>query len=178
MLRGLHYQILNPLGKLVRVTAGEVYDVPVEMRRSSLTFGQWVGFTLSTENKHVAWIPPGFSHGFCVVSGSDEFLYKTTDYWYPEFERSLLSNDPVLSITWPNTDSPTLTAKDAAGVSCANAEFYEPEGSVSTVIRPKRRTTNSVGFAAAGCGLNIMGALQTQEYNLISEFMEEKMICN
>ena len=124
VLRGLHYQIQNPQGKLVRCTAGEVYDVAVDLRKSSPTFGQWVGFTLSAENKHLAWIPPGFAHGFCVTSDSAEFLYKTTDYWYPQFERSLLWNDPALGIQWPVSGPPTLAAKDAVGTPLANAETY------------------------------------------------------
>jgi hypothetical protein len=94
VLRGLHYQIEQAQGKLVRVTAGEVYDVAVDLRRSSPTFGQWVGFTLSAADKRMAWIPPGFAHGFCVTSESAEFLYKTTDYWSPAHERTLLWNDP------------------------------------------------------------------------------------
>lgn len=124
VLRGLHYQIQNPQGKLVRVIAGEVYDVAVDLRKSSLTFGQSVGFVLSAENKHMAWIPPGFAHGFCVTSESAEFLYKTTDYWSPEHERALLWNDPVLKIDWPLTASPTLASKDANGTPFAQAETY------------------------------------------------------
>lgn len=115
VLRGLHYQIQNPQGKLVRVIAGEVFDVAVDLRKSSPTFGKSVSFTLSAENKRMAWIPPGFAHGFCVTSESAEFLYKTTDYWSPEFERSLLWNDPALKVEWPLTAEPTLAAKDAAG---------------------------------------------------------------
>lgn len=115
VLRGLHYQIQNPQGKLVRVIAGEVFDVAVDLRKSSPTFGKSVSFTLSAENKRMAWIPPGFAHGFCVTSESAEFLYKTTDYWSPEFERSLLWNDPALKIDWPLTVEPILAAKDAAG---------------------------------------------------------------
>jgi dTDP-4-dehydrorhamnose 3,5-epimerase len=101
VLRGLHYQVEHAQGKLVRVTAGEVYDVAVDLRRSSPTFGQWVGFTLSAADKRMAWIPPGFAHGFCVTSDSAEFLYKTTDYWSPAHERTLLWNDPQLAIPWP-----------------------------------------------------------------------------
>ncbi|MEY4640288.1 MAG: hypothetical protein RLZZ227_282, partial [Pseudomonadota bacterium] len=116
VLRGLHYQIKQPQGKLVRVTAGEVYDVAVDMRRSSPTFGQWVGFMLSAENKRIAWIPPGFAHGFCVRSMTAEFLYKTTDYYSPEYERCLLWNDPALDIPWPlDGVEPQLSAKDKAG---------------------------------------------------------------
>lgn len=126
VLRGLHYQIRRPQGKLVRVVAGEVYDVAVDLRRSSPTFGQWVGFTLSAENKRMAWIPPGFAHGFYVTSESAEFLYKTTDFWCPEFERSLLWNDPAVGIGWPLMgESPKLAAKDAAGTPLAVSETYE-----------------------------------------------------
>jgi dTDP-4-dehydrorhamnose 3,5-epimerase len=125
VLRGLHYQIQNPQGKLVRVIAGEVYDVAVDLRKSSPTFGQSVGFVLSAEYKRMAWIPPGFAHGFCVTSDSAEFLYKTTDYWSPEFERSLLWNDPALKIEWPLTAEPTLAAKDAAGVVFDFCEKFE-----------------------------------------------------
>lgn len=124
VLRGLHYQILHPQGKLVRVVAGEVFDVAVDLRRSSPTFGKWVGFTLSAANRLQAWIPPGFAHGFCVTSDSAEFLYKTTDYWYPEFERSLLWNDPVLGINWPLDGEPKLAAKDAAGITLSTCETF------------------------------------------------------
>ena len=124
VLRGLHYQIVNPQGKLVRVVAGEVYDVAVDMRRSSPTFGQWTGQTLSAENKRMMWVPPGFAHGFCVVSEFAEFLYKTTDYWYPEHERSLLWNDAALNIPWPLSAAPVLAAKDQAGKPLDQAETY------------------------------------------------------
>ena len=124
VLRGLHYQILHPQGKLVRVIAGEVFDVAVDMRRSSPTFGKWVGFVLSSENKRMAWIPPGFAHGFCVTSETAEFLYKTTDYWYPEFERSLLWNDSTLDIQWPVKGSAVLSGKDADGKRLELAESY------------------------------------------------------
>lgn len=124
VLRGLHYQIEHAQGKLVRVTSGEVYDVAVDMRRSSPTFGQSVGMTLSARDKQMLWIPPGFAHGFLVVSEAAEFLYKTTDYWYPEFERSLLWNDPALGIAWPLVQAPTLAAKDAAGTPLGLADAY------------------------------------------------------
>ena len=124
VLRGLHYQIEHAQGKLIRVTAGEVYDVAVDMRRSSPTFGQWVGFTLSSADRCMAWIPPGFAHGFCVTSESAEFLYKTTDYWSPADERTLLWNDPQLAIPWPLTGEPLLAAKDAAGKPLAEAETF------------------------------------------------------
>jgi dTDP-4-dehydrorhamnose 3,5-epimerase len=114
VLRGLHYQIQQPQGKLVRVTAGEVFDVVVDLRSSSATFGRSYGITLSADNKKQLWIPPGFAHGFLVTSESAEFLYKTTDYWYPEFERSLLWSDPALGIEWPiaQGQEPVLAKKD------------------------------------------------------------------
>jgi dTDP-4-dehydrorhamnose 3,5-epimerase len=124
VLRGLHYQIERAQGKLVRVTAGEVFDVAVDMRRSSPTFGRWMGIALSAENRRMLWIPPGFAHGFLVLSDAAEFLYKTTDYWYPEFERTLLWNDPTIGIEWPLSGEPTLAAKDVAGRSLALAETY------------------------------------------------------
>ena len=114
VLRGLHYQIQNPQGKLVRVVQGEVFDVAVDLRKSSKTFGQWVGVHLSAENKKQLWVPEGFAHGFVVLSETAEFLYKTTDYYAPEFERSLLWNDPALGIEWPFEGEPKLAAKDAA----------------------------------------------------------------
>ncbi len=125
VLRGLHYQIQHPQGKLVRVVAGEVFDVAVDLRKSSPTFGKWVGFMLSAENKRMAWIPPGFAHGFVVTSESAEFLYKTTDYWYPEFERSLLWNDPTVGIEWPIEGAPLLAGKDASGALLQVAERFE-----------------------------------------------------
>lgn len=124
VLRGLHYQIVHPQGKLVRVTAGEVFDVAVDLRRSSATFGRWVGHSLSAENKTMMWIPPGFAHGFCVTSDLAEFLYKTTDYWYPEHERCLLWNDPDLAIDWPLQHEPLLAAKDRSGARLKDAEVY------------------------------------------------------
>lgn len=124
VLRGLHYQVERPQGKLVRVVVGEVYDVAVDLRRSSPTYGKWAGFTLSAANKRLAWIPPGFAHGFCVTSDYAEFLYKTTDYWYPEHERTLLWNDPALAIPWPLSGPPILAAKDAAGKPLQSAESY------------------------------------------------------
>lgn len=124
VLRGLHYQIQHPQGKLVRVVVGEVFDVAVDLRKSSPTFGQWVGFNLSSENKRMAWIPPGFAHGFLVTSETAEFLYKTTDYWHPEYERSLLWNDPQLAIDWPVENAPILAAKDAAGQPLLHAEVF------------------------------------------------------
>ncbi|MFA5171884.1 MAG: dTDP-4-dehydrorhamnose 3,5-epimerase [Sulfuriferula sp.] len=124
VLRGLHYQTQHTQGKLVRVISGSVYDVAVDLRKSSPTFGKWVGIELSAENKRMAWIPPGFAHGFVVTSDNAEFLYKTTDYWAPEFERSLLWNDPALGITWPLTGEPTIAAKDAAGLPFTQCEVF------------------------------------------------------
>jgi dTDP-4-dehydrorhamnose 3,5-epimerase len=125
VLRGLHYQIKQPQGKLVRVIAGEVFDVAVDIRKSSPTFRRWVGVNLSAENKRLAWIPPGFAHGFLVLSEYAEFLYKTTDYWAPEFERSILWNDRRLAIEWPLQGEPQLSAKDNAGVEFDKAEVFE-----------------------------------------------------
>ena len=124
VLRGLHYQIEHAQGKLVRVCAGEVFDVAVDIRRSSPTFGRWTGAKLSAQNKHMLWIPPGYAHGFLVVSEAAEFLYKTTDYWYPEHERTLLWNDPALHIAWPLNATPVVAAKDAAGQPLASADVY------------------------------------------------------
>ena len=124
VLRGLHYQLTQPQGKLVRVIAGEVFDVAVDMRASSPNFGKSVSFYLSAENQQMAWIPPGFAHGFYVTSASAEFLYKTTDYWFPEHERTLLWNDPALGIEWPLAGEPVLAAKDAAGKSLSAADTY------------------------------------------------------
>jgi len=124
VLRGLHYQIEHAQGKLVRVIDGEVYDVAVDLRRSSPTFGQWVGVTLSAENHRQLWVPPGFGHGFVVTSASADFLYKTTDYWYPEHERSVLWSDPTLGIPWPLECAPLLAAKDREGKLLAEATLY------------------------------------------------------
>lgn len=125
VLRGLHYQIEHAQGKLVRVVAGEVFDVAVDIRRSSPTFGQWVGVVLSAANKRQLWVPPGFAHGFYVTSDSAEFLYKTTDYWYPEHERCLLWNDPALGIEWPlDGVAPQVAAKDATGRLLADAQVF------------------------------------------------------
>ncbi len=124
VLRGLHYQIQNPQGKLVRVTQGEVYDVAVDLRKSSKSFGQWVGVHLSAENKRQFWVPEGFAHGFVVLSETAEFLYKTTDYYAPEFERSLLWSDPALAIQWPMDGEPKLAAKDAAAKLLSEADVF------------------------------------------------------
>jgi dTDP-4-dehydrorhamnose 3,5-epimerase len=124
VLRGLHYQIQNPQGKLVRVVRGEVFDVTVDLRKSSKTFGQWVGINLSAENKKQLWVPEGFAHGFVVLSDTAEFLYKTTDYYSPEHERSLLWRDPELEIRWPIATEPMLAAKDAAALTLSQAEVF------------------------------------------------------
>jgi dTDP-4-dehydrorhamnose 3,5-epimerase len=124
VLRGLHYQIDHAQGKLVRCVAGEVFDVVVDLRRSSPAFGRSLGLTLSAQNRQMLWVPPGFAHGFLTVSEYAEFLYKTTEYWYPEHERSLLWNDAALAIDWPLADAPILTAKDAAGTRLAAAAAY------------------------------------------------------
>ena len=124
VLRGLHYQIEHAQGKLVRVCAGEVFDVAVDIRRSSPTFRRWVGMRLSAQNRRMLWIPPGFAHGFLVLSDAAEFLYKTTDYWYSEHERTLLWNDPALGVEWPIDRAPILAPKDAAGRPLASADLY------------------------------------------------------
>ncbi len=128
VLRGLHYQIRQPQGKLVRVVAGQVFDVAVDLRRNATTFGRVVAVTLSAENKRMLWIPPGFAHGFLTLSEHAEFLYKTTDYWAASEERSILWNDPTLAIDWPlkalGGQSPVLSPKDAAGVPFLSAEVY------------------------------------------------------
>lgn len=125
VLRGLHYQIKQAQGKLVRVVSGAVFDVAVDLRKSSPTFGRWVGDILSAENKRMLWVPPGFAHGFLTLSDSADFLYKATDYYAPEHERSLLWNDPAIGIDWPLAGiSPVLAAKDAAGTPLKDAETY------------------------------------------------------
>jgi dTDP-4-dehydrorhamnose 3,5-epimerase len=124
VLRGLHYQIHQPQGKLVRVTAGEVFDVAVDIRATSKTFGQWFGANLSAENKRQMWIPEGFAHGFLVLSESAEFLYKTTDYWAPEHERCIRWDDPAIGIDWPIAGAPQLSTKDAQGILLAAAEVF------------------------------------------------------
>lgn len=124
VLRGLHYQIQQPQGKLVRVVQGEVFDVAVDLRKSSPTFGQWVGETLSADNKRQLWIPEGFAHGFIVLSESAEFLYKTTDYYAPQYERCILWNDVTLGIAWPQGIQPVLSAKDAKGLPFRESEVF------------------------------------------------------
>ncbi len=125
-LRGLHYQIQQPQGKLVRVVSGVVFDVAVDIRRRSRTFGRWVGVTLSAENHHMLWVPPGFAHGYLVLSDSADFLYKVTDFWAPEHERAIRWDDPALGIRWPLPAGlqPTLSAKDAAALRFEDAEVY------------------------------------------------------
>jgi dTDP-4-dehydrorhamnose 3,5-epimerase len=124
VLRGLHYQLRHPQGKLVRVVGGEVFDVAVDLRRSSPTFGRWVGETLSAQNRRMMWVPEGFAHGFLVLSDIAEFLYKTTDYYAPEHERTLLWNDPAIGVAWPLDGAPVLKPKDAAGTPLASAETF------------------------------------------------------
>lgn len=124
VLRGLHYQIKQPQGKLVRVVQGEVFDVAVDLRKSSPTFGQWVGEILSANNKKQLWVPEGFAHGFVVLSESAEFLYKTTDYWAPEFERSIAWNDTQIAIEWPLSGEPSLSGKDKLAGNLTNAEHF------------------------------------------------------
>lgn len=125
VLRGLHYQIQQPQGKLVRVVSGEVLDVAVDIRRKSPTFGKWVSALLTAQSHRQLWIPPGFAHGFVVLSETADFLYKTTDYYAPAFERCILWNDPTLSIDWQISDAPNLSSKDASGLLFAQAEAFE-----------------------------------------------------
>jgi dTDP-4-dehydrorhamnose 3,5-epimerase len=124
VLRGLHYQLRQAQGKLVRVVAGEVFDVAVDLRRSSPTFGRWAGERLSAENRRMLWVPEGFAHGFLVLSESAQFLYKTTDYYAPQHERTLLWNDPAVGIQWPLAGAPVLKAGDSAGRALAEAETF------------------------------------------------------
>ena len=125
VLRGLHYQVQQPQGKLVRVAQGEVFDVAVDIRRSSPTFGKWVGALLSAENKHQLWVPEGFAHGFVVLSDTAEFLYKTTNYYAPAHERCIVWNDPQLAIDWKLQSTPLLSGKDQAGALLANADLFD-----------------------------------------------------
>lgn len=124
VLRGLHYQVRQPQGKLVRVVSGAVFDVAVDIRRSSPTFGQWAGVELSEENRRQLWVPPGFAHGFVVLSPTADFLYKTTDYYAPEYERSIAWNDSDLAIDWHFEGTPSLSAKDMKGVPLHQAEVF------------------------------------------------------
>ncbi len=125
VLRGLHYQIAQPQGKLVRVTVGEVFDVAVDLRRQSNTFGKWVGVILSAENKRQLWVPPGFAHGFLVLKNDTEFLYKTTDYYAPAHERCVRWNDPAIGINWPLSAEPMLSVKDKLGLALSEAQVFE-----------------------------------------------------
>lgn len=125
VLRGLHYQIQQPQGKLVRVVAGEVFDVAVDVRRSSPDFGKWVGVVLSAENKRQLWVPPGFAHGFLVLKEGTEFLYKTTDYYAPQHERCIRWDDPEIGIAWPLDGTPVMSGKDQLGLSLNQAEVFE-----------------------------------------------------
>jgi dTDP-4-dehydrorhamnose 3,5-epimerase len=128
VLRGLHYQLPRPQGKLVRVIRGEVYDVAVDLRRGSPTFGRWAAEVLSAENRRQLWIPEGFAHGFLVLSEAAEFLYKTTDYWHPEHERCIRWDDPDLAVAWPlAAGAPAVSAKDAAGKRFADAPVFEAQ---------------------------------------------------
>jgi dTDP-4-dehydrorhamnose 3,5-epimerase len=124
VLRGLHYQIKQPQGKLVRAATGRVFDAAVDLRKSSPTFGRWAGAELTGDNHRQLWIPAGFAHGFLVLSDSADFLYKTTDYYAPQHERSVLWNDPAIGIDWPTDGEPTLSAKDKAGVLLRDAEVF------------------------------------------------------
>jgi dTDP-4-dehydrorhamnose 3,5-epimerase len=123
VLRGLHYQIQHPQGKLVRVIRGAVFDVAVDIRKSSPSFGRWVGVELSEDNRRQMWIPPGFAHGFLVINDVADLLYKTTDYWAPQYERTIIWNDSDLAITWPLQKQPVLSAKDSQGVTFKKAEY-------------------------------------------------------
>lgn len=125
VLRGLHYQIQQPQGKLIRVLYGEIYDIAVDIRRGSPTFGSWVGVHMSAEQKNMIWVPVGFAHGFLVVSDFAEVLYKTTDFYAPEFERSIRWNDATLKIPWPLEGEPSLSQKDRLGVPLQEAEVFE-----------------------------------------------------
>jgi dTDP-4-dehydrorhamnose 3,5-epimerase len=125
VVRGLHYQIQQPQGKLIRCLSGEIFDIAVDLRRHSPTFSQWVGETLSSSNRQMLWIPPGFAHGFMVLSEGAEVLYKATDFYAPKHERTLLWNDAAIKIVWPRTNGVILSAKDLAGTTLQNAEVYE-----------------------------------------------------
>lgn len=125
VLRGLHYQIQQPQGKLVRVISGEVFDVVVDLRRQSTTFGQWEGTVLSAENRRQVWVPPGFAHGYLVLKNDTELLYKTTDYYAPQYERCVRWDDPELGIQWPLLAEPILSAKDKVGLNLSKADVFE-----------------------------------------------------
>ena len=124
VIRGLHYQLVSPQGKLVRVVRGEIFDVAVDLRRASPTFGRWVGFNLSEANGKMAWIPPGFAHGLLALSATVDVLYKMTAFWAPEHERTLLWNDPQIGVRWPIAGAPVLSRKDQAGTRIAEAELF------------------------------------------------------
>jgi dTDP-4-dehydrorhamnose 3,5-epimerase len=125
VLRGLHYQIQQPQGKLIRCVRGEIFDVAVDLRKSSSTFGQWTAEILSADNKRILWIPSGFAHGFLALSETAEVLYKSTDFYAPKYERTILWNDPTIHIQWPEKVSPVLSGKDLAGVQLEQAEVFE-----------------------------------------------------
>jgi dTDP-4-dehydrorhamnose 3,5-epimerase len=125
VLRGLHYQLIQPQGKLVRVVLGTIFDVAIDITKSSPTFGQWVGYELSAENKYQLWIPPGFAHGFLVLSDTAEVIYKTTDYYTPQGDRTIIWNDPDLAIDWPLKTKPILSAKDSNGQLFKSAELFD-----------------------------------------------------
>lgn len=124
VVRGLHYQIQHPQGKLIRVTSGTIFDVAVDIRKSSPSFGKWTGVVLSDENKRQLWVPEGFAHGFSVISDTADVLYKTTDYWYPEFERSIIWNDPDIGIQWPFEGTPVIAKKDQEGKRLTEADLF------------------------------------------------------
>lgn len=125
VIRGLHYQVARPQGKLVTALQGEIFDVAVDLRRSSPTFKRWVGFRLSAGNRHMAWIPPGFGHGFLVLSESADVLYKLSDFWSPQHERTIAWNDPGLGVRWPLKGAPVISDRDAKGAAFAQAELFE-----------------------------------------------------
>jgi dTDP-4-dehydrorhamnose 3,5-epimerase len=134
VIRGLHYQIQQPQGKLIRCISGEIFDVAVDLRRQSPAFGQWVGETLSAANRRLLWIPPGFAHGFLVLSEAAEVLYKATDFYAPLHERTILWNDPAIHIDWPQTGEPVLSEKDLAGLPLEQAQVFEELGHPSAVV--------------------------------------------
>ncbi len=125
VLRGLHYQVRRPQGKLIRAVSGEIFDVAVDLRRSSPSFGKWYGVVLSEDNKRMLWIPPGLAHGFSVLSGTANVLYKATDFYHPESERTVLWNDPQLNIDWQLNEQPIVSSKDRMGVALSDAEIFE-----------------------------------------------------
>ena len=124
VIRGLHYQVQRPQGKLIRVVRGEIFDVAVDLRKSSPTFGRWVGFVLSEEKQNMGWIPPGFAHGLMAISDRADVIYKMTDYWVPELDRTVLWNDPKIGVRWPVKGEPVLSGKDRAGLPLSKADLY------------------------------------------------------